>query len=105
MNALVTEIISKRRDKLAIISQIIESSKKGISKTQVMYQANLSFNQLGQYLELMLKSELVEIVTDNDGKGIYNPTTKGIDFLRRYQDILKLLADNRQLRHVKPDND
>ena len=50
----------KRRDRLIIIGEIINITRKGSSKTQIMFKANLSFSQLNQYLSLLLKTSLLE---------------------------------------------
>jgi predicted transcriptional regulator len=81
---------SKRRDKLYIISEILEIAKEGVLKTQIMYRANLSFTQLNDYLKFMLKINLIEKNVEN-GKEIYRATEKGSDFLQRYREITELL--------------
>lgn len=88
--SLAPYINSKRRDKLYIISEILEITKDGTLKTQIMYRANLSFTQLNDYLKFMLGINLLEKVT-KDNKPAYKPSTKGLDFLRRYQEITEIL--------------
>jgi len=82
----------KRRDKLFIISEILEIAKDGVLKTQIMYRANLSFTQLNDYLGFMLEIHLLEKNKRND-KDIYRSTEKGIDFLERYRQIAELLKN------------
>jgi predicted transcriptional regulator len=79
-----------RRDKLAIVADILEIAKDGCLKTQIMYKANLSFTQLNGYLTFMLMQNL--IVHSNDGgKEIYVATSTGLDFLQRHDQLVKLL--------------
>jgi predicted transcriptional regulator len=80
----------KRRDKLFIIAEILEITREGSLKTQVMYRANLSFTQLNNYLNFMLKINLLEKVRQNE-KEIYRATEKGTKFLERYREITDLL--------------
>jgi predicted transcriptional regulator len=82
----------KRRDKLFIMSEILEIAKGGVLKTQIMYRANLSFTQLNDYLGFMLEIHLLEKIRRND-KDIYRSTEKGIDFLERYRQIAELLKN------------
>ena len=82
---------SPRRDKLFIIAEILELAKGGTLKTQLMYRANLSFAQLNDYLDFMLKIELLEMVHIN-GKEVYRATDKGLILHQRYHDINELLA-------------
>jgi predicted transcriptional regulator len=94
---------AKRRDKLYIIAEILEIAKDGTLKTQVMYRANLSFTQLNDYLEFMLKIRLLEKVDMND-REVYKATEKGLDFLQRYREINELLRaedDCNSRNHVK----
>ena len=86
----------KRRDRLIIMAEIINISRKGSSKTQIMFKANLSFSQLNQYLPLLLNANLLEKTALN-GKIVYLPTTKGLEFLQRQQQVMDLLCENDQV--------
>ena len=89
----------KRRDKLYIISEILEIAKDGVLKTQIMYRANLSFTQLNDYLGFLLEIHLLEKIRRN-GKDIYKSTEKGLDFLERYHQIAELLRnENNNIRN------
>jgi predicted transcriptional regulator len=90
MNPWGSNPTAKRRDKLYIIAEILEIAREGTLKTQVMYRANLSFTQLNEYLEFMLKITLLERISIND-KDLYRATEKGLDFLQRYNEITELL--------------
>jgi len=80
----------KKRDKLYVISEILEIAKDGTLKTQIMYRANLSFSQLNDYLKFMLKINFLKKIVEND-KEIYRVTEKGLNFLQRYREITELL--------------
>jgi predicted transcriptional regulator len=79
-----------RRDKLAIVADILEIAKGGCLKTQIMYKANLSFTQLNDYLTFMLMQNFIARVYA-DGKEIYKVTDTGLDFLQRHSQLVKLL--------------
>lgn len=103
MNPWGSNSTSKRRDKLHIVAEILEIAKGGTLKTQVMYRANLSFTQLNNYLQFMLKISLLEKVEVND-KDVYKATDKGLNFLQRYHEINELLRteeENNGKNHVK----
>jgi predicted transcriptional regulator len=95
MNPWGSNPASKRRDKLYIISEILEIAKDGTLKTQVMYRANLSFTQLNDYLGFMLKINLLEKEIVND-KDVYKATEKGLDFLQRYREITEMLRSENE---------
>ena len=82
----------KRRDKLSIITEILEIAKEGTLKTQIMYKANLSFAQLNDYLKFMLKTSLLNKFRAN-GKEVYEATEKGLDFLQRHFELAELLKE------------
>jgi predicted transcriptional regulator len=92
MTAWLADTAAKRRDKLYIISEIMEISKAGALKTQIMYKANLSFAQLSEYLKLLEKTSLLE-KSAYEGKELYIATEKGLDFLQRHREIMDLLNE------------
>ncbi len=96
MTLLIIDSKPKRRDRLIIMAEIINIARKGSSKTQIMFKANLSFSQLNQYLSLLLKTALFEKIRLN-GKFVYLPTTKGLEFLRRQQEVVDLLCETDQV--------
>jgi predicted transcriptional regulator len=83
----------KRRDRLYIIAEILNIAKGGSLKTQIMYRANLSFAQLNEYLEFLIKMGLLTIQTE-DKKNSYETTAKGEKYLEKYKDIASMLGDN-----------
>ena len=86
----MASIKHKRRDKLSIIAAIIEITREGALKTQIMYKANLSLPQLNKYLTLMLKTKLLT-QTIYDGREGYVVTEQGLDFLQKYSELVNML--------------
>ena len=71
------------RDKFEIVSDILKIAKKNPKKTQIMYQANLSYKILQKYLENLITTDLICFQEKNH---CYNLTAKGQVFLDTYQD-------------------
>lgn len=71
---------------------MLEIAKEGSLKTQIMYKANLSYTQLGIYLDFLLENGFIKQAV-RDGKEIYVITEKGIDFLQRHIALTKLLKE------------
>jgi predicted transcriptional regulator len=92
----IIENSSKRRDRLVIMAEIIGLAKKGISKTHIMFKANLSFTQLNPYIELLSNSALLEKTSIN-GKIVYRATEKGLEFLGKQQEAIDLLKEDGQV--------
>ena len=84
------ETTRKRRDRLYIIAEILAIAKDGSLKTQIMYRANLSFAQLNEYLNFLIKRELLKVNSDNK-KTFYKTTSKGVKYLENYEEISNLL--------------
>lgn len=96
MTLEITENSSKRRDRLVIMAEIIGISKKGCSKTHIMFKANLSFSQLNQYIEVLSNTALLEKSTIG-GKAVYYATLKGLEFLEKQQQAIDMLKENGQV--------
>lgn len=86
---------ARKRDRLRIIAEILEITKVSALKTHILYQANLSFTQVNDYLKLMLEANLLNKVKKND-KYIYSATKKGLDFLPQYQELTELLRTEKE---------
>jgi predicted transcriptional regulator len=102
MTTQLIESIPKRRDKLIIMAEIVGIAKKGISKTHLMFKANLSFSQLNQYLSVLSNTGLLEKNAYN-GRVVFQATPKGIEFIERQQRVIDLLSDDSYVprNHVK----
>jgi predicted transcriptional regulator len=94
MNTRTTNDTRRRRDKLVIMAEILEITRIGALKTQIMYKANLSFTQLTEYLGLLLQLGFIEkTAVKGKDKKVYLATQKGKDFLQRQQTIMGLVND------------
>ena len=74
------------RDSFDIIADILKIVKKNPKKTQIMYQANLSYKVLQKYLNNIINSALINFQEDNR---CYTLTAKGQTFLDNYSDYFK----------------
>ena len=90
MTIQIAENTSKRRDKLIIMAEIINIAKKGSSKTHIMFKANLSFSQLNLYISILANAGLLEKFSNN-GKIVFQSTPKGMEFMKRQQQVIELL--------------
>lgn len=74
-------MLNNRRSEIEIIRDILALSRQGAKKTEIMYQVNLSFFQLNNYLEFLLEYELLQkrsIQINGNGLGFeYVVTEKG----------------------------
>jgi predicted transcriptional regulator len=82
--------LQKRRDKLVIMADILQIARKGALKTQILYKANLSFEQLKQYLNLLTATDMLK-KTRRKQREVYEATPKGLEFLKTHKEIMDFL--------------
>ena len=78
----------KNRSRTEIVSNILDTSNGGATKTKIMYKAFLSYGQLREYLSVLIENNLLEYI---EGTQTYKTTEKGLYFLRKYDEIQELL--------------
>jgi predicted transcriptional regulator len=74
------------RGRLDIIADILHVASRNAKKTQIMYQANLSYKVLQRYLAEIMGAALIDF---EDKKRCYMITDKGRGFLEAYQKYSK----------------
>ena len=78
----------RSRIRTEITSHILDSVNGGATKTKIMYTAFLSYIQVHEYLSLLIENNLIEYI---DGTQTYKTTEKGLNYLKMYNKIRKLL--------------
>ena len=74
------------RSRLDIIADILSAASREAKKTQIMYQANLSYKVLQRYLAEVVGASLINFAED---KQCYQLTEKGQEFLEAYEKYSK----------------
>jgi predicted transcriptional regulator len=69
----------KYRSRSDIVGLLLEAANSGAIKTKLMYKAYLSFNQLREYLTLLVENGLIEY---QEGMQTYRTTEKCIRLLQ-----------------------
>jgi predicted transcriptional regulator len=78
----------KYRSRTEIVSNILDAANGGTTKTKIMYKAFISYNQLKEYLSLLIENNLLEY---RDGTKTFKTTEKGLYFLKTHSEIGELL--------------
>ena len=89
------------RDKFDIIADILNITKRNPKKTQIMYQANLSYKVLIKYLTEITQASLIYYENEDHS---YSLTKKGQKYLVLYQEYSKannLMQKQAKDAHVK----
>ncbi|HET7644251.1 MAG TPA: winged helix-turn-helix domain-containing protein, partial [Nitrososphaeraceae archaeon] len=58
------------------------------TKIKIMYNAYLSYNQLKEYLSILIENNLLEYF---EGARTFKTTEKGLNFLKMYKEMAELL--------------
>lgn len=80
------------RGRLDIIADILHVASHDAKKTQIMYQANLSYKVLQKYLTEIIEAGLIKFQSENK---CFTLTSKGYMFLENYKEY------SRVSRHVE----
>ena len=64
------------RSRTEIVSNILDAANGGATKTKIMYIAFLSYNQLNEYLSILIENNLIEYI---DGTNKFKTTEKGLN--------------------------
>ena len=76
------------RSRTEIVAMILNAANGGATKTKIMYFAFLSYNQVKEYLSVLIENNLIEYL---DGGNKFKTTEKGLFFLKMYNEIGELL--------------
>jgi predicted transcriptional regulator len=78
----------KYRSRTEIVATILDAANGGATKTKIMYSAFLSYNQLKEYLAVLIENNLIEY---RGGTNAFRTTEKGLKFLTTHNAIGELL--------------
>ena len=76
------------RTSTEIVAMMLDAANGGTTKTKIMYKAYLSYNQLKEYLSVLIENNLIEYI---DGTKTFKTTEKGLYFLKMHNAIGELL--------------
>ena len=77
------------RSRTEIVTMILDAANgEGETKTKIMYFVFLSYNQLNEYLSVLIENNLIEYL---DGARTFKTTAKGLHFLKMHNEITELL--------------
>ena len=79
--------MKSRRNMIEISSEILSAAIEDISKTAIVYRANLNFKRAEKYLDKLLELGLMTVSEKSALK--YKTAKKGRDFLIAYENLKK----------------
>jgi predicted transcriptional regulator len=86
----------KNRGRTELLATMLEAAKGKASKTKIMYSAFLSYQQLKEYLDILIENNLIEYL---EGTQTYKTTEKGLSFLKMNNEIGELLQTTNTIKN------
>jgi predicted transcriptional regulator len=86
------------RSRTEIVAMILDAANGGggETKTKIMYFAFLSYNQVKEYLSLLIANNLIEYL---DGANKFKTTEKGLNYLKMHNEIGELLPQTTTIKN------
>ena len=78
----------ENRSRTEIVAMILDAANGGETKTKIMYFAFLSYNQVKEYLSILIENNLIEYL---EGTNKFKTTEKGLNYLKMHTEIGELL--------------
>jgi predicted transcriptional regulator len=90
---MVLRARESKRDRVAIIAEILEMARDGEFKSNIMWKAGLSYRMLNGYLKLMTVSGLLYESALNN-KIMFKTSKRGLKFLYHCNEIMHILKSD-----------
>ncbi len=81
------------RDKMDIISNVLEAANGGATKIRIMYQALLGHKQMKEYVNFLIEKGLLVSDSHQQEVQIFRTTEKGLQFLDTYNRIRDIISE------------
>jgi predicted transcriptional regulator len=91
--------VRARRNKVAIVAEILERASAALATSRVFSEANVSSRMMSKYLSLMVRAQLLEQVPLGARTSL-QISDKGKKFLQLYHEIEALLETDERRKHL-----
>ncbi len=85
------ERVGRRRSNIEIIADMLRVGENGAGKTEIMYTANMSFNQIQKYLKYLVNQGFVNKVNMDNTMVAYQVTDSGFKLLKAIDTLMNML--------------
>ncbi len=89
VRSMTSKYIHRYRNRIDIIAQLLNAASSPTTKTKMMYKALLSYEQLKEYLIMLIQNDLIAY---DKPTGRFTTTYKGYEFIKRYEDLTRLIG-------------
>lgn len=93
---------NKKRDRIQIIAEILNSCKNPQTKTYVRRQTNISYAVLQSCIMQLLLRKWLSLIEENCGQKKLAITEKGLIFLEKWLELQKIVGINNTRKQMVP---
>ena len=83
--------VGQRRSNIEIIADMLRVGENGAGKTEIMYTANMSYNQIQRYLEYLVNHGFINKINIDDTMIAYQVTESGLKLLKTIDSLVEML--------------
>ena len=83
--------VGQRRSNIEIIADMLRVGENGAGKTEIMYTANMSYNQIQKYLEYLVNQGFINKINIDDTMVAYQVTESGLKLLKAIDTLMEML--------------
>jgi predicted transcriptional regulator len=83
--------MGRRRSNIEIIADMLRVGEFGAGKTEIMYTANMSYNQIQKYLEYLVNQGFISKVNMDNTMVAYQVTDTGFKLLKAIDTLMNML--------------
>ena len=84
-------MFGQKRSEVEISADILRLAMSGVRKSHIVYQANLNFEIVKKYLDILKKSNLISGPCENK---VFKTTEKGLKYLDHFEGFQKYVKDS-----------
>jgi predicted transcriptional regulator len=90
------EGVGRRRSNIEIIADMLRVGENGAGKTEIMYTANMSYNQIQKYLNYLVNQGFVHKINVDNTMVAYQVTDSGFKLLKVIDTLMNMLESGHQ---------
>jgi predicted transcriptional regulator len=83
--------MGRRRSNIEIIADMLRVGENGAGKTEIMYTANMSYNQIQKYLDYLVNQGFINKVNMDNTMVAYQVTDSGFKLLKAIDTLMNML--------------
>jgi len=84
--------VGRRRSNIEIIADMLRVGENGAGKTEIMYNANMSYSQIQRYLDYLVNQGFIDRVNMDNTMVAYQVTESGLQLLKAIDTLVGMLG-------------